>query len=437
MGAIKNTSDQVIINNEQELITPAIVRQVNDVIDAQVEAAKGSINTLQQNVQTLGSGVVPTGGETGQVLAKNSNTDRDTAWVNIPSSIPNGGTTGQVLAKNSDTDKDVAWVNAGGGDFLPLAGGTMQGAINMGEYAIVNIPAIRFKPTPETERYFSLEELTFETHGEALTYSPSSPLPSISENPHLAHKKYVDDAITNANANFLPLAGGTMTGDIDTNHKITSTHVGEYGSTTIFIEPEPETDEFLVQGSIRFVGEEKEITGMQEIVGTGNGQIQKFQQISYTDETGDFMGGINLTNLQVKNTGMNKSLRYEAEPIIDDDLDISHKGYVDSSVRISKCILANFPPANSVITINHGFEDKNVKVEIWVNFQNGTLNVQSGYFNLPIEDSKIKVVRTNPNQIKIDVLGNYAAEQTYSDIEILVYSYKNAVTNDIVPTVTP
>ena len=32
--------------------------------------------------------------------------------------VPAGGTTGQVLAKNSNTDYDTTWVNGGGGDVV-------------------------------------------------------------------------------------------------------------------------------------------------------------------------------------------------------------------------------------------------------------------------------------------------------------------------------
>jgi len=44
--------------------------------------------------------------------------------------VPVGGTTGQVLAKIDGTNYNTEWVDAGAaGDFLPLSGGTMSGAI--------------------------------------------------------------------------------------------------------------------------------------------------------------------------------------------------------------------------------------------------------------------------------------------------------------------
>lgn len=47
--------------------------------------------------------------------------------------VPVGGTTGQVLAKNSATNYDTAWVNASGGG-VPYSGAT--GNVNLGEYEL-------------------------------------------------------------------------------------------------------------------------------------------------------------------------------------------------------------------------------------------------------------------------------------------------------------
>lgn len=49
-------------------------------------------------------------------------------WTRSVDGVPAGGTTGQVLAKKTDADGDTEWVDqsGGGGDFLPLAGGTMN-----------------------------------------------------------------------------------------------------------------------------------------------------------------------------------------------------------------------------------------------------------------------------------------------------------------------
>lgn len=71
---------------------------------------------------------VPLAGTTGQVLAKVSNTDNDTEWVDAATgggaSYPAGGTTDQVLAKASNNDNDVKWADAaaGGGTDLSAIG---------------------------------------------------------------------------------------------------------------------------------------------------------------------------------------------------------------------------------------------------------------------------------------------------------------------------
>lgn len=67
---------------------------------------------LKGDPGTDGAGV-PTAGTTGQILAKNSNTNYDTEWAD--SAVPAAGTTGQVLAKNSNTNYDTHWIDAASG----------------------------------------------------------------------------------------------------------------------------------------------------------------------------------------------------------------------------------------------------------------------------------------------------------------------------------
>lgn len=95
---------------------------------------------------------VPTGGTTGQVLKKASNTNYDTEWADESGAVlsvdgktgnvtvlPTGGTSGQVLSKASGTDYDVEWADASGGDVQtvnnvqPDANGNVQiAASNIG-----------------------------------------------------------------------------------------------------------------------------------------------------------------------------------------------------------------------------------------------------------------------------------------------------------------
>jgi hypothetical protein len=68
-----------------------------------------------------GAPELPTGGTTGQILAKETGTDYDVEWVDPPADgvdgvdgadgegVPTGGSAGQVLKKVSGTDFDTAW----------------------------------------------------------------------------------------------------------------------------------------------------------------------------------------------------------------------------------------------------------------------------------------------------------------------------------------
>lgn len=58
--------------------------------------------------------VLPTGGTSGQALVKDSNVDRDVSWQTLHE-IPDGGIANQVLTKLSNENQDVAWMNPGGG----------------------------------------------------------------------------------------------------------------------------------------------------------------------------------------------------------------------------------------------------------------------------------------------------------------------------------
>lgn len=58
--------------------------------------------------------VLPTGGTSGEALVKNSSVNYDASWQQIHQ-IPAGGAANQVLTKLSSNDQDVAWMNPGGG----------------------------------------------------------------------------------------------------------------------------------------------------------------------------------------------------------------------------------------------------------------------------------------------------------------------------------
>lgn len=83
----------------------------------QVLTKKSNTDLDFEWADNTGSGV-PAGGTTGQVLRKRSSTDQDVEWSDIPE-VPNGGATGQVLTKHSNQDGDFEWTTPEGtGDML-------------------------------------------------------------------------------------------------------------------------------------------------------------------------------------------------------------------------------------------------------------------------------------------------------------------------------
>lgn len=88
----------------------AITGDLDDLTTTEKRTLVGAIN---EAAQSGGSGV-PSGGTTGQILTKKSNTDGDADWENAPSGLPSGGTAKQVLTKRSATDGDAGWQDVSG-----------------------------------------------------------------------------------------------------------------------------------------------------------------------------------------------------------------------------------------------------------------------------------------------------------------------------------
>ena len=127
-------------------------------------------------------------------------------------------------------------VEAGG---LPVTGGTMQGNINMGDHAITNVQEVELQSSGDGLYIGSVVQpsgttgarLTGVAGGAAAFVKPVSHsvyLPvcvgSPSQDKHAATKEYVDNAVASipsggitqeqADARYLQLSGGTMTGDL-------------------------------------------------------------------------------------------------------------------------------------------------------------------------------------------------------------------------------
>lgn len=122
-----STNDYTTIEREKLSGLPTASKLNEDLAAKQnniTGGTTGQILTKKSNTDldfewadNTGSGV-PSGGTTGQVLRKRSSTDQDVEWSNIPE-VPSGGATGQVLTKHSNQDGDFEWQTPeGSGDML-------------------------------------------------------------------------------------------------------------------------------------------------------------------------------------------------------------------------------------------------------------------------------------------------------------------------------
>lgn len=127
-------------------------------------------------------------------------------------------------------------IQAGG---LPVTGGTMQGSINMGDHAITNVQEVELQGSGDGLYIGSVVQpngtsgarLTGVAGGAAAFVKPDSQsiyvpvsVGSPSQDKHAATKEYVDTAVAGipssgitqeqADARYLQLSGGTMTGDL-------------------------------------------------------------------------------------------------------------------------------------------------------------------------------------------------------------------------------
>lgn len=127
-------------------------------------------------------------------------------------------------------------IQAGG---LPVTGGTMRGSINMGDHAITNVQEVELQSSGDGLYIGSAVQpngtagarLTGVAGGAAAFVKPDSQsiyvpvsVGSPSQDKHAATKEYVDNAIENipasgitqeqADARYLQLSGGTMSGDL-------------------------------------------------------------------------------------------------------------------------------------------------------------------------------------------------------------------------------
>lgn len=385
MGIIKQTSDNLIIDNTQELITPATVRQVNDIIDEQVGDIQSSITTIDESITTLTSSSIPTGGLTGQILSKRSNTDNDVEWIAPPSN---------------------------NGDFLPLSGGAMTGGIdfplNIGLSFQAQRPAdeggnystwisgntlggFRYiAPIDDFDIFFDFLQGIY--HGNFISYS-SDHSASFTER-SLVDRAYVD-------ARAIP-SGGTN-GQVLT--KITSGQQWQDAPTT-------------------------DISGLLPLSGgamTGNINMQEnwLNNIGGVDYYGSYF------SLEERIFDLNGGVMSYARqtngnlPSISDDTNLVHKGYVDSqNIKVIKEIIET-PSSGDTHSIFK--QTNNFVVEVWQRQQSGSVGTfaSTGPYNITFE-AKVGIDGNNII-VKFEDGVIDSNDQTRELTYILVYFYPDTI----------
>lgn len=176
---------------------------------------------------------LPTGGETGQVLTK---TASGTAWDDVPSDLPSGGTDGQILTKTAD---GVAWEDAPEGGVTSFKGRTGAVTPQEGDYTADMVGARPDTWTPSAADVGAVPT-SRTVNGKALSQDislaasdvgarPDTWTPTASEVGAVPTSRTVNGKAlssnitldaddvgaldqTSADARYLQLSGGTMTG---------------------------------------------------------------------------------------------------------------------------------------------------------------------------------------------------------------------------------
>ena len=144
---------------------------------------------------------LPTGGETGQVLTKTAD---GTAWDDVPSDLPSGGTDGQVLTKTTD---GVAWEDAPEAGVTSFKGRTGAVTPQEGDYTADMVGARPDTWTPSAADVGAVPT-SRTVNGKALSRNITLDADDVGA---------LDQ--TSADARYLQLSGGTMTGNINLNQK--------------------------------------------------------------------------------------------------------------------------------------------------------------------------------------------------------------------------
>ena len=176
------------------------VRQKETIWDGKQDELTGTedqlvgFNSAGEAVAVAKPDPLPTGGETGQVLTK---TASGTAWDDVPSDLPSGGTDGQVLTKTTD---GVAWEDAPEAGVTSFKGRTGAVTPQEGDYTADMVGARPDTWTPSAADVGAVPT-SRTVNGKALSSNITLDADDVGA---------LDQ--TSADARYLQLSGGTMTG---------------------------------------------------------------------------------------------------------------------------------------------------------------------------------------------------------------------------------
>ena len=148
---------------------------------------------------------LPSGGETGQVLTKTAD---GAAWDDVPSDLPSGGTDGQILTKTAD---GVAWEDAPEAGVTSFKGRTGAVTPQDGDYTAGMVGARPDTWTPTASDVGAIPNPSGGTTGQILEKTATGT--------QWADKPSSGISQSEADARYLQLSGGTMTGNINLNQK--------------------------------------------------------------------------------------------------------------------------------------------------------------------------------------------------------------------------
>ena len=246
--------------------------------------------------ESIGAIPNPSGGTTGQVLTKTSTGEE---WSDAPSGLPEGGTEGQVIKKTAD---GAEWDEA---DWLPLSGGTLSGnlTIESGSLWLRGEDCGIWGSSNSSELNFVVNGTeVLKVNGGSVSLPTGLTISGVrtpTSDSEAANKQYVDTQLSTklttptgtagqllgftadntvgavdapetgltqeqADARYLQLTGGTMTGDLT---------LSTNGGTTT-ISPQDKKD-VLITGRYLFFGEDTSAVGRYDYKVLTEGDYKK------------------------------------------------------------------------------------------------------------------------------------------------------------------